>query len=132
MEEYMSWGLFERGCLSLAKKAQSFDVENVYGLPRGGLVPAVKLSHVLELPLLTDAKKIGKRTLIVDDIADSGKTLSAFKEQRKATLYYCRKSTVVPDAWAYEKTDCWVVFPWEVLRDKREPAYAAGAKPKKL
>jgi hypoxanthine phosphoribosyltransferase len=64
----------------------------------------------------------GKTVLVVDEIADTGKSLrlvidhvqeQGAREVKTATLYYKPQSIVKPDF--YEKqTDCWVVFPWEI------------------
>ena len=48
--------------------------DKIYGISRGGLIPAVLLSHKMGVPLTNYAYT--KNTLIVDDICDSGKTLT--------------------------------------------------------
>ena len=88
-------------------------VKSIYGIPRGGLVVAVRLSHLLDLPLILDPREIQSNTLVVDDIADSGKTLEKFKNNIIATLYYNEKSPVTPKFWIFKKKDRWIVFPWE-------------------
>ena len=79
-------------CEHILKNESSFDV--VVGISRGGLVPAVMISHRLNLPLLTMSVtlrdnlarvqslkiKKGERALVVDDINDSGHTLSMISE----------------------------------------------------
>lgn len=89
----------------------------VYGLPRGGLIFAVMLSHRLNIPMLL-APADG--CLIVDDIADSGKSLYHFTENDTqfnkyyiATMFYHQRSIVKPDYYRYYKEDKWIVFPWE-------------------
>jgi hypoxanthine phosphoribosyltransferase len=67
----------------------------IIGIKRGGLIPAVCLSHALNIPLHilewsnrdsvkweldNSAMRIGKRILLVDDICDSGETLIKIKE----------------------------------------------------
>ena len=47
-------------------------IDSVTGIARGGLIPAVMVSHKLDLPYV-DA--VGPNTLVIDDIADSGVTL---------------------------------------------------------
>lgn len=92
--------------------------DNIFGIPRGGLVPAVIMSHMTNLPLITDEKKITTRTLIVDDICDSGETLDVWKYKHPnvdmATIMVRRGQKKVP-AYYYAPTveDEWVVFPWE-------------------
>ncbi len=83
----------------------------IWGPPRGGLIPAVVLSYALDLPILL---KPTPDTLIVDDVADTGKTLDQYKEKNFiATLFYHQQSIVVPDIWIREKKEEWIVFPWE-------------------
>ena len=61
------------------------------------------------------------KILVVDDVADSGKSLKLVKtyicqlgamETRAATIYYKPWSVVKPDYYVRE-TKRWVVFPWE-------------------
>ena len=89
----------------------------VYGLPRGGLVFAVMLSNRLGIPMLM-APCDG--CLIIDDIADSGKSLAHFTENDTnfckfyiATMFYHERSEVKPDYYQELKEDRWIVFPWE-------------------
>lgn len=83
----------------------------VYGFPRGGLPIAVWVSHKAGLPLLM-APHDG--ALLVDDIADTGGTLKRYAGKYFiATMFYHRQSVVVPDLWLFEKTNEWIVFPWE-------------------
>ena len=47
------------------------NIDSVMGIPRGGLIPAVMISHELGLPLELNP---GKNTLVVDDINETGYT----------------------------------------------------------
>ncbi len=91
----------------------SFD--GVYGEPRGGLILAVCLSHSLEIPLILDEAKITEKTLIVDDIVDSGATLREyFKKNFIAVLYYNpERSSFEPNLWLHRKEGKWIIFAWE-------------------
>lgn len=85
---------------SIARQAtiDRFMPDYVVGITRGGLIPAVKLSHYFAVPLFTlntsfrDSEDVpesnrkmakdalaGSNILIVDDINDTGKTLSWVK-----------------------------------------------------
>ena len=100
------------------------EIENIYGLPRGGLIPAVMLSHQLGVPMAKG--DIGPNTLIVDDICDSGETLDKFVKKYQ-TLYsfpFNLKTAVLhykPHTSCFEPTfnakkwdkDDWLVYPWE-------------------
>lgn len=85
---------------TMAKDAYKPDV--VVGITRGGLVPAVVFSHMLDVPMKTievsfrdsgvkescvaiiDLIRDGKKVLLVDDICDSGETLEWIYDQVKA------------------------------------------------
>ena len=112
MEE-LTYDAFVQGCKELAKRVEYFPVDNMYGIPRGGTVVAVYLSHLTSFPVV-EKDKINEKTLIVDDIVDSGKTMARYEELGYyiATLYYHKECGVVPDVWVFEKTE-FVKFPWE-------------------
>ena len=95
----------------VAEECQKRAFSGVYGFPRGGLPLAVWISHRAKLPMLMSPYK---GALLVDDIADTGATLSRYKDTNFiATMFYHRQSLVKPDLWVYEKTNEWIVFPWE-------------------
>jgi len=101
---------------ALRPHAGRFDA--IYGVPRGGLVLAVHLSYRLGKPLVLEPSRITRRTLVVDDIAGSGKTLQALLTRRKCfrvvTLYRTAQTEVRPDFVCRQtKKDEWIVFPWE-------------------
>lgn len=120
-KEYYSWAEYDTDIKALAAriKAQKIDFDNIYGLPRGGLVVAVSLSHALNKPLLFEDAKITNRTLLVDDIIETGGTLrrlvekSKIKNPKVAVVYFNKeKGTIQPTIFAHEQIK-WVVFPWE-------------------
>ena len=82
------------------------------GLPRGGLIPAVMVSHRLGLPLVTLPEP---HTLVIDDIADSGVTLTNTPGIYTAVLHYKPHTSVFkPDVYSVEyKGDDFLVYPWE-------------------
>ena len=86
--------------------------DSIYGIPRGGLIPAVMLSHKTGLPLV---QTIGKDTLVVDDICDSGVTLKDGVGVNTAVLIHKpHTSCFTPNIWSYtHKGDEWVIMPWE-------------------
>lgn len=94
-------------------------ISGVYGVPRGGLVFAVMLSHMFDIPLLAAP---ADKCIIVDDICDSGESLlhyiknsSGHNSRKHITVTMYRKSNqlVKPDIYYKVKTDKWVLFPWE-------------------
>ena len=114
---YVSWDQVEQYIADLKELNGKFQWKGVYGIPRGGLVLAVMISHRLDIPFL-GAPCDG--CLIVDDIADTGKSLYHFTENETqhnkyylSTMYYQERSIVVPDYWYLQKHEDWIVFPWE-------------------
>lgn len=114
-KQYYTWKEFERDQDILAKriKKSKRNFNGIYGIPRGGLPLAVALSHKLNLPLLLGG--VTAKTLVVDDIADSGSTLNPYQERSAfiVTIFYHPKSLVKPALWLHKKTVDWIVFPWE-------------------
>jgi hypoxanthine phosphoribosyltransferase len=110
----------------------------IIGLTRGGLIPATVLSHKLDVPMLasnwaTDRKKPSltlmdildnprNKVLLVDEILDSGKTISSFMnihgKTDVAVLIWNKEQEVVPEYYAFEiersRTSEWFEFWWEV------------------
>ena len=118
-KHYLSWMGFEFAISEFVRDYKENDrkCEGVYGPPRGGLPIAVTLSHRLNIPLIKgywESEHLNK-VLIVDDIADTGKTLESLIGPKfiTYTIYYHQQSIVKPDYYVFEKKDEWVVFPWE-------------------
>lgn len=116
-KERYSWAQFEEDCGKISAWAEKKKFNSVYGIPRGGLVLAIKISHLLNVPLVLNREDITGRTLIVDDIVDSGGTIERFKALfgdhcTIATIYQGENSRVTPDFFLRVKR-AWIVFPWE-------------------
>ncbi|MDB4414483.1 hypothetical protein N9034_00185 [bacterium] len=104
------------------------NIDSVHGIPRGGLIPAVLISHKLGLPYVN---VIGPNTLVVDDICDSGVTLEKAPGVWTAVLHYKpHTSSFQPSMWAnIHEGDEWVIYPWETKDSKPIQDYLAdGAK----
>lgn len=105
-------------------KSYKFQLKNIYAIPRGGLIFGTMLSYELNLPLIFQKERIGKNTLVVDDISDSGKTLNKLLKGKKfanvATLWYSKKSKFSPEfiCRIKEKHE-WVVMPWEDIKSSK-------------
>ena len=144
--EIPSWDKIYELLLNLSSKIRksNFKSDVIVGISRGGWPPARIMSDLLENPELANVKAEfylgvaktksepvitqpvsvsvhGKKILIVDDVADTGKSLRLvrlhLKEQgatdvKIATIYYKPWSVVKPD-WYERKTSHWVIFPWE-------------------
>lgn len=124
---YYSWDDFDKDCGNLMDSITAIDgvkPSSIYGVPRGGLVVGTYLSHLLEIPLILDQARINSRTLIVDDISDSGKTLKKLLKDKKywgvATLWMDTKTNCSPNITMNCKTkNQWIVFPWETITSSK-------------
>lgn len=116
----------------------------VIAIARGGLVPAGALAYALGTkaagtlnvefytdvhetldepvvlePMLDTSALAGKTLLVVDDVADSGRTLALVTDLlsghgaqvRTAVLYTKPRSVIRPD-FSWRETDLWITFPW--------------------
>ena len=107
----------------------------IYGVPRGGLIPATWISHKtgikyqqinpVQISKMADLSHI----LIIDDICDSGKTVKEIRENypkvKVACLYYKETASETPDIYGEIVGDEWLVFPWEENEEigKRDNTY---------
>jgi hypoxanthine phosphoribosyltransferase len=144
--EVPTWNQIYDMLLCQAQKIQNYPYKPdiIIGIANGGLIPARILTDLLINPELSfiqiefyidvnqtlqepklkqtlTAQVTGKSVLLVDDIADSGKSLKLAKthlqqqnpsEIKTAVLYQKTQSTTTPN-FCEKSTDNWVVFPWE-------------------
>ncbi|GGB38942.1 hypothetical protein GCM10011380_30500 [Sphingomonas metalli] len=114
----------------------------IVGIGRGGLVPAVYLSHATGLPMVsldgsggqapdlaTLAGRLkGRRAVIVDDINDSGRTIARLRAGlAEAGAGEVRFAVLIDNSASAEQVDYrhrvidrrtvkdWFVFPWEAV-----------------
>ena len=131
-KRYLSWNDIDRAINRLVASINSSEtkLEAVGGLPRGGLIPAVLLSHRLSIPFVSQANiaSITGNILIVDDICDSGKTLKKFKFEENvytATLHWKQSAEYQPNYfWEIAYENEWIVYPWENKDSQTKPDYA--------
>lgn len=114
---YYSWQQFDEDCNMIAEWAKDKKFKTIYGIPRGGLIIAVKLSHLLDIPMVLNKDDITRQTLIVDDIVDTGTTVERFYlstgiNAPVASLFVGKDAAVQPNKYIHLKAD-WIVFPWE-------------------
>lgn len=130
-------------------KSSGFKPDFVIGIGRGGLIPAcivcdfllqkdlaaIKVEHwgtaekqekaIIKFTLPMDI--CGKKILIVDDVADTGDTLSETmgyirglnpSESKTAVLHYKTCSTFVPDYWGEKQHEWeWIMYPWALYEE---------------
>jgi hypoxanthine phosphoribosyltransferase len=109
---YLYWDdidiLVEDLCNTIASSGAQ--IKSIIGIDRGGLIPAVMISHKLGIPYVS---RINKDTLVVDDICDTGETLNNKVAGFTATLHYKPTASFTPDFYAKEAGSEWIVYPWE-------------------
>lgn len=118
----VTWSTFAYGVENIAKliKNSGTKYDYIYGIPRGGLVPAVMLSHILNIRLTVnlawDSMVENYKVLIIDDIADSGKTIEKFINIFDIATVYCKVGLSQKPKYYIElvEPDEWIKFPYEV------------------
>ena len=145
-KEILSWELFGQAQEELAQQIadSDFSPEVLVAVARGGMLPGgaltyslgVKLTDAINVEFYTDVAETlpdpvlleplldiesisNRRLLVVDDVADSGRTLHLVldllkkhgAEVRSAVLYGKSRSEIAPD-YVWKHTDDWIVFPW--------------------
>ena len=121
---FLSWKWVDEQLNNIGDRLEGVEVEFVSGIPRGGLIPAVMMSHAFGFKYIsyTSAKllptELRKKTLVIDDIADTGHTLKEALELKfiTSTLAMRVGSVATPRLYGELITDQrWLVFPWETL-----------------
>ena len=112
MISYFTWSEFDKSVEEIADKCRFKEFSGIYGVPRCGLCLAVSLSHILKIKLISQPIK---NSLIVDDVYETGLTLSPFKDIEGA-MFFVLFSKIKPTWWNtvfISKKSDWIVFPWE-------------------
>ena len=122
------WDWIEKQIDKIGEKLEAFEkLQFITGVPRGGLIPAVLMSHKFGIPYIgLEAAKtlpgdLKKKILVVDDIADSGNTLAQIQRHnfRTATLARRYSSSFSPTFVGEDiLDDHWLIFPWEQKSSK--------------
>ncbi|KIQ16974.1 phosphoribosyltransferase [Rhodococcus sp. MEB064] len=146
MRETMTWDLFGTASRELTRTVvdSGFRPDIVIAVARGGLIPAGALSYAMGVkaagtlnvefyteveetlpdpvvlaPLLDTDAIVGKKLLVVDDVADSGRTLSLVvgllnehAAEVKSAVVYTKPRTIITPDFSWRETDLWIEFPW--------------------
>jgi hypothetical protein len=151
--EAPSWNQIYDLLLDLADRIRKdgFKPDIIVGVSRGGWTPARVLSDLLSNPNLANVRAefyvgvaerkcepaltqpisvavAGKRVLIVDEVADTGKTLKLVKEhiieqgavEARTATAYCKPRNIVKPDYCSKETGDWIIFPWEVKETIRK------------
>jgi len=120
---FVSWGMFEKAaeeiCAKIGRhlKKSKMELDGIYGVPKGGLVLAVKLCHMIKIPMISDPLKITKNTLIVDDCTKSGRTLGRYRNNLKAVMFHNPDARCTPDFY-FRQTRKQINFCWESREER--------------
>jgi uncharacterized protein len=146
-KEYVSWQQIETMVAQLAESMRGQTCDALLAVTRGGLVPAGMLAYHLSirnilvaavqfysgvarraasptfLQFPADPFLSGQTVLIVDDIWDSGKTITAVQSRVLAAggtpittvLHYKPAASLFAETPSFyvQTTDAWIVYPWE-------------------
>jgi hypoxanthine phosphoribosyltransferase len=151
--EAPSWNKIYSMLLKQSQCVQSsgFKPDVIVGVSRGGWIPARVLSDLLEKtnlssvkveyyvgigqarskPILTQRLSVdvaGKKVLVVDEVADSGKSLKLAvahlveqgADKVRTAVLYCKPASIFKPDYCAKETSSWVVFPWEIKETIRE------------
>ena len=144
--EVLGWEQFGAAARDLTKQVidSGYEPDILLSITRGGLLPAgaiayglgVKSCGALNVEFYTGIGTVlaapallppdldlgylpGKRVLLVDDVADSGRTLAlAVKMLRDAdadvrsVCIYTKPGSVAQPDFSWRETDRWIDFPW--------------------
>ncbi len=86
---------------------------SIYGVPRGGQIFANELHHKFHIPIVPNKKHIRKRTLIVDDVVDSGDTLSEYPDNDFLALHVKTHAKTFPKYFLHKVYAKWIKYWWE-------------------
>jgi hypoxanthine phosphoribosyltransferase len=121
---YLGWDWVDAQINTIGDKLDGYDLEFVAGIPRGGLIPAVMMSHAFGIKYISysSAKMLPldlrKKTIVLDDISDTGVTLAEADKLKFITACLCLRTgtkTVPNFVGTCISDDRWLVFPWEKL-----------------
>ena len=118
MTKYFTWSEFDKSVDYIANQCQKLKLSGIYGVPRGGLCLAVALSHKLNIKLIEEPLK---SSLIVDDVYETGITLSNYKniEGVKFFVLVSKKKPIWWNAVNLSLKEEWIIFPWENIENER-------------
>lgn len=143
-----SWLTVATAVDALADMVRVGDPNLIVGVSRGGLIPATILSHKLGIPLRTisvsayegtrrtlekplkvegwESRYDSTRTVIIDDILDTGDTISAIKHLSRAAQLFVlvtKQPEMYNDVnyFAQVTKETWVQFPWEGNEGNENP-----------
>ena len=123
--ESVSWAeveiLVDEIVADIKRKYKSIPFHSIFGVPRGGLIVAVLLSHRLSIPVVVEPNW---RSLVVDDVVDTGEALKGYEGHTIAVLHAKPWCKIKPD-FCGAITEAWTHYPWE-MSSKQKKDYTHG------
>ncbi|MBU4465230.1 MAG: phosphoribosyltransferase [Actinobacteria bacterium] len=144
--ERLTWDGFGSASRDLARRilADGFEPEVVVAIARGGLLPAGAIAYGLGskncgainvefytgIGTVLDAPEVlppeldmtylrDRRVLLVDDVADSGRTLDLAVRLLtdrgavvRSVVIYTKPTTIIRPDYSWKDTSLWIDFPW--------------------
>lgn len=137
---YINWDEFHNHAKELCEKIkQSGEYDKIVAISRGGLIPAGILAYELnirnsqainissydedkqrkdeDIEIFGNVGEVNEKTLIVDDLSDTGKTFrilrKIYPQAKYVAVYAKEKGRSVVDIYACPMPDEWIVFPWD-------------------
>lgn len=144
--EVLTWDDFGVASRDLAKEVweSGYEPDIIVCVARGGLIPAGAIAYAMDQKsilvlnvefytgigaTLRDPRLVdpvpdnhgmsGKKVLIVDDVADSGRTLqfvhgicAQYAAEIRTAVLYEKPVSVLTCDYAWRRTDAWITFPW--------------------
>ena len=149
VREVLTWQEFGDASRDLATTVwdSGFEPDLIVCVARGGLIPAGAIAYALEQKsmlvlnvefytgigtTLLDPRLVdpvpdnhgmsGKKVLIVDDVADSGRTLEfvrgiceQYTQDIRVAVLYQKPRSVIKCEYVWKETSEWISFPWSCL-----------------
>jgi hypoxanthine phosphoribosyltransferase len=147
--EVLTWETFGDATREVAQQVvdSGFAPDMVIAIARGGLIPGGALAYAMGVkaagtlnvefykdvgetlpqpvvlePLLDTNALVGKKLLLVDDVADSGRTLAlvvgmleAYASEIRTAVIYTKPRTIITPDFRWKETAKWINFPWSTL-----------------
>ena len=138
---YINWNDFHQHTKKLCQKIKAHGTyDKIIAVSRGGLIPAGIIAYELnirnneavnfssydnqesratqDIEMSVHVGKVDEKTLVVDDLADSGRTFQVlrkyFPKATFVTIYAKKQGASQVDIYAEDIPDKWIVFPWDV------------------
>lgn len=147
--EVLGWLEFGEAARHLATDVahSDFEPEVVIAIARGGLLLAGAIAYALDIkacgslnvefytgvgerlpkpvvlpPMLDQPSLAGKRVLLVDDVSDSGRTITMVVQllrdsgaEVRTVVLYTKPGTLHEPDYTWRRTPRWINFPWSSL-----------------